>query len=325
MEVLRAVLPKSCDEVSTLRQIAKETACELVHILTIDGMGREWLRHARPWGNSEIPVVGTYYLFNNLYTAPNDLAWWWLLKCRHIDRIFISDEYWSERKVHALIRRQTSFLPDPYDPVEFEAMSQYEARAKSKLPSTGLVFLVFGDLSKRKGVAEVISAFRKAKLPAGTCLVLAGKVPGGDLDELSRLADSVSGGDRKVILRDEYIPEFQVSAYFHASDFVICNYQPNFLVSSGTSTRACAAKRPLLTVSHGVVGRAVKERSLGIVYASVGGSGLCQALEKAGEQRYKSVYGIWQKNAESVAAERTLSQYGELLLAGYQQALGYRI
>lgn len=321
-EVLRQPLPVNCDEISTLRQIAAKTSCDLVHILTIDGMGRRWLKHARPWRVDVIPVIGTYYLFNNLHTSPNDLAWWWLLNCRSINHIFISDEFWSERQIYAGIRRQVSFLPDPYDPEEFEKLGQIEARTKVDLPTGGLIYLVFGDLSKRKGVAEVVTAFRQAMLPPNAHLVLAGKVPREDLQEIAALVAAVSTAERQIILKNEYIPESLVSSYFCAADFVICNYRPDFRVSSGTCTRAFAAERPVVAVSHGVVGRRVKESNLGLTFACDGGFGLAAALADAAEARHSDRYGEWQKGAVAVARERTLAEFARYLWQGYKKVAG---
>jgi len=305
-----------------LEATADERGCDMVHILTSDGKGRRWLIESlwRKRSQRRIPLVGTYYLYSNCYKMVGGLLWDYVHYRSRVERLLISDDFLAVRRVPRWRRRYLSYLPDPWDPDEFPALTKSEAQHSIGLRPERIRFLVFGDLSWRKGISLVLEAFSRLKEPTAE-LVLAGvwsKDFGGSPEERA-IRDLVGSGRAQLL--DGYVDEKDVSPLFHASDFVLCAYQAFFAVSSNSLTRACAAGRPVIAAEHGVVGRLVREQGLGIVYPTGDAAGLTAAMErgcewvKSGRSPYRA------DRAAQVAAARTLDVFGDRLATIYREVL----
>ena len=206
------------------------------------------------------------------------------------------------------------YLPDPWDPDEFPILKQHDARMILGISSSVKVLLVFGDLSIRKGLDLIIEAINLVKY-GNFVVVMAGKISTDFKASAHWEKLLVLVGRGQVILRDEYIGEDYVSAYFCASDAVVSAYPRSFTVSSGNFTRACASARPIVVSAHGVIGRMVNLYSLGITFKTGSAKALSFALDEvlSGEAlRYSKI------NAEAISSACALECYGRRLLAAYK-------
>ena len=311
-----------CDprnELAELNEIALREHCTLVHVLSADGGGPRWIKELalHPGWRPSVPFVGTYYLYSNLYKLVSGLGWDFL-HARCFAKLLISDDYLSGRVIPPWRRRYLSYLPDPWAPEEFRKVSRSDAEALLQLPSGKKRFLLFGDLSARKGLDLIIRAAAAVPSEANFELLLVGKLEPSlrQTAEYRLLQELVESG--RATLCDQYVPEDTVSTYFYACDFVLCCYPRWFKVSSGTFTRACAAGKPVIAAAHGVIGHLVKELKLGMVFET----GSVNSLRRVFEEAYSpscNLESFFDQNAAGqLADDRSIDHYARVLLIEYQ-------
>jgi hypothetical protein len=204
--------------------------------------------------------------------------------------------------------------------VEFPLMSKSEACQRLGIESKRVRFLLFGSITERKGINLVVDSYT-AMASVETELAVVGE-----------WHDSLNGNRCKDVLRKLtarglarhhscYVPERDVSAWFCAADYVLCAYPSTFDVSSGTFTRACAAARPVITGSHGVLGRMVQAEGCGLTYETGSVRMLTATLRHA--LKVAETPEAWRMGqaGQGIAAQRTLAQYGGCLLRAYSESL----
>lgn len=307
-------------EFSRLLHEAKRQAADGVHVLTADNCMRRWATDFRVPLNRQVPIVCTYYLFHNLWGPLTGLAWDSLRVRGATRRVLVSDDYLDERMLPPWRRRYIRRLPDPWDPDEFPTIEQQTARSRLGFDTNWYLALVFGDLSARKGVETAVAAAANLGPGSRIKLVLAGSVHWDGLtrETVEALERRSAHGD--IILHDRFIPEKDVTNYFHAADVVLCPYPRNFTVSSNTFTRGCAAGRPCLTSRHGSLGRFVSERSVGRTFASEDASDLARSLvAMCGDPRWSHRDPALSDRLRRVAAERRLPNYARVLTSTYEE------
>jgi glycosyltransferase involved in cell wall biosynthesis len=315
---LRVPVTGPWGEMDALQQIARDHSCTIIHVLTGDGRPRTWLTELVRGALRPVyaKVIVTYYLYDNLHRKIRALGWDMLRYCNVIDTLLVSDDYLDRRKYPFWRRRYVSFLPDPWCPVEFEPLSKVAACEKLCVSPSKMRFLVFGDISSRKGLDIVTEAFLRFSDPCVELLV-AGRFDRSSVGSrtLVQIGALVESG--RAVLRTGYIPEADVSTYFSASDFVVCAYPATFSVSSGTFTRGCAAGKPALVPSHGVLFETVTENDCGVVFKTSSPSSLVEALRTAVALTGTERYSRMSEAARAVAEKRTLSRYAEHLMHAY--------
>lgn len=296
------------------REAVQERA-ELVHVLTFDGLLPQFLPGSLVWGR-HVPIVATHYQYSNLKHGLRRFLLRYLLKSGAVCRFLISDPALDEYPVD--LRANISFLPDPWDPNEFPRLQIDQARDLLKISNTPVVFLVFGDLSERKGLVTILRAFAAASEGRNAELLLAGVPSAECLVQLRSLPPHIRSRIREHF---RFIAEEEVSAFFFATNFVLTSYPLWFTISSGTFTRACAAGKPLLAASHGVVGQAIRQYDIGLTHEAGNvdrlTSNIRQAIDAVNTQRYNK----WSDQALHLSVERTLAVYGNALIRAYYLAI----
>lgn len=313
-------------EYAALQHTARLHQADLIHVLSIDGSIRNWLWCKPYHRQDQIPVIANYYRYDNLHRPLRRWAWWWMVQRGLVATLLISDDYWRERRYPARVRDCLRFVPDPWWEQEFPAWTLDAARERLKLAGNRRILLLFGEITWRKGADVLLRAFLEVADPATDLLLLAGRV-NGDLDHTDFHA-LLQAGQRagSVRLDAGFVPEADVSAYFHACDAVACAYPAWNQVSSGTFTRACAAGRPVLASDAGVTGRTVRENDLGFLYPADDFLSLKGALRAAlAEAVDKRTEGTFVRAAGAIAKARELAAYETALLAAYGHLVHGRI
>jgi D-inositol-3-phosphate glycosyltransferase len=243
-----------------------------------------------------------------------------MLRRSGVSTVLVSDEYLESRLLPAWRRKRLMFLPDPWDPDEFAVLPKASAREALGLPPNVPLVLMFGELSRRKGVDTMLEAL--ARLPASTSVQ--GLFAGGMCSDVRKRYDTQIAELRahgRLLWREEFVPEQDVAAYFCAADAVACPYPICFSVSSNTATRAAAAGRPIIVPNHGFLGRVAMERRIGLTFPTGDIQGLADCLmqvEQSAETQFLAEMG---ERARPLAAKRTLEHYGDALISAYSSLL----
>ena len=136
-----------------------------------------------------------------------------MLRRTRVSAVLVSDEYLESRLLPPWRRKRLMFLPDPWDPDEFAVLPMASAREALGLPAGAPIVLMFGELSRRKGIDTMLEAL--ATLPASARVqgLFAGRMcpeVRGCYDK--RIAKLRSRG--RLLWREEFVPEHDVAAYF---------------------------------------------------------------------------------------------------------------
>jgi len=295
--------------------IARKLNCTGVHFLTVDGAIRKWMLNWVP-RTIRLPAVGTYYLFSNVYNFYKGLGLKFACLFSGVDALLVSDEFMKKQEGLSA-SPCLEFLPDPWLKTEFPERSQEESRALLGLDSQMRVFLMFGELSSRKGFDIFLEAINSPEFPAHFMAVCAGRI---DKNIIARYGEIITDLIRRGRLKcyDRFIEESEISDFFYAADYVVCPYPKYFMVSSNTSTRALASGRPYITFSHGVIAETVRRLSCGyIVNGQANGLSLKNALVQIANKDLDQEYEAMAVAGKLVASSREFSVYAENLISSY--------
>jgi hypothetical protein len=297
------------DAICGLLSLAERQQCEVLHLLTIDGAARSWLRPDIALVLRRIKIVGSYYLYNNLYGARGVL--WELFSVNgYFDRLFVSDPGLRSRNVIPQLRSKLHFVPDPWDPSEFLVHDKNGARRLLKLPEEKVIFLVFG-ISLRKGVHRILDALRLIDSPK-ILIVFAGVIM-PDAVNVIAAAPNDPALVNKIRIDAGYIREIDMGLYFSAADAVICDYPKEFLVSSGVFTRCLAAGVLPIFPAHGGSYDAMRRLKVDSYYESESVVALSGIIRGVLEGRWR----FERKYLQSLASARHAKFYAGVIASGY--------
>lgn len=172
-------------------------------------------------------------------------------------------------------------------------------KAALKIEAHRRVFLLFGDLSRRKGTFELLQAadLLSEQSCRQTCLVLAGRIPAADspivLRQVARLRAS---RPLQIVAPDRFIDETEVRQYYAIADVVLLPYQRH-VGNSGVLMRAAAAGVPVLGPDYGLLGHLIRRHRLGLAIDTTSPQALAAGIERFLAQSPASLFDPAQADA----------------------------
>jgi beta-1,4-mannosyltransferase len=135
----------------------------------------------------------------------------------------------------------------PFREVYTDQLSLAEARARLDLPANARVIVSLGQIRPYKNLPHLIRTFRQ--LPdADYRLVVAGRPA---TPELAEEVVAAAGGDPRIRLALDFVPEEAVQVYLRAADLVVLPYRE--ILNSGSSILALSFARPVLVPAQGAL------------------------------------------------------------------------
>jgi glycosyltransferase involved in cell wall biosynthesis len=181
-------------------------------------------------------------------------------------------------------------LPDPVAIAPVSPQEVNDLRQQLKIEPERKIFLLFGALTSRKGIQQLLAALAllPPQLGEKLCLILVGQA---NVEKQAEIASQIAAipTDLKlqIISHYQFIAESAVQTYFQLADVVLAPYQRH-LGMSGILMLAAAAGKPVLSSDYGLMGEIVKRHRLGITIDSTKPSeiarGLTQFLLESGEE-----------------------------------------
>ena len=181
------------------------------------------------------------------------------------------------------------------------------------------MFTLFGALTERKGVCQVLDAV--ALLPVATRekvrVVLAGRIdPAVVSDVASRASLLATAGaeGRCVEIVDRHLTTPELAWLVSESSVILAPYQ-RFVGSSGVLTWAAAQRRPVIAQQYGLVGALVRDYRLGIATDTSDPSRIADAIvEVADRGRFDSV--VAKARWADFLVGRTAEEFAACVFAG---------
>ncbi|MDC0836424.1 glycosyltransferase family 4 protein [Limnospira maxima] len=160
------------------------------------------------------------------------------------------------------------YLPDPVKLDNFKPIIIDDWRKSLQIDSQRRVFLLFGALTARKGIYQLLDSI--ASLPADLCqklcILLVGESSiANSLD--SQISEICQTKPIQIIRYYQFVPESEVMAYFQIADVVLAPYQRH-VGMSGILLLAAAANKPVLCSNYGLMGEMVRRYHLGLTVDS---------------------------------------------------------
>ncbi|PSB03535.1 glycosyl transferase family 1 [Merismopedia glauca CCAP 1448/3] len=173
-------------------------------------------------------------------------------------------------------------LPDPIATTQVKVTSVDNLRERLGIDPNIQIFLVFGALTPRKGISELLEAISllSEELCDRFCLLLVGEASLENQTQfLSQIANLQQQKPIQIISHFEFVGESEVPIYFQLADLVLAPYQRH-VGMSGILLLAAAAGKPVLSSDYGLMGQVVREYQLGMVVDAGNPEAIAQGLTK---------------------------------------------
>lgn len=186
-----------------------------------------------------------------------------LLHNRMLKKLWTIDEPLKHfiDKAYPLLAERLGYLPDPAEPKS--TTNRKQARHALGIQPNVIIILVYGALSLRKGIAELLLAIQASNFPKHIHILLAGNQDEQIRDLLKQpFAQSLLKMKRLHQINYFLTEEEQYNA-FVASDIVWLGYRQHYTMS-GVIVQAGQMGLPIIACKEGLIGWLTKRYQLGI-------------------------------------------------------------
>ncbi|MGB5710943.1 MAG: glycosyltransferase, partial [Waterburya sp.] len=136
------------------------------------------------------------------------------------------------------------------------------------------IYLLFGGLSGRKGICELLEAttLLTSDLSQKLCILLVGPMgeddnPQNKLKMDHYIAEITRSQDVQIIVEDRFVPDREIQSYFKMADVILAPHQRHVGMSANL-VRAAVAQKPLLSSDYGLMGEIARQYQLGLTVDS---------------------------------------------------------
>lgn len=186
-----------------------------------------------------------------------------VLKNKFLSKLFSIDESLVEyfrNNVDSL--HNIKLLPEP---IGFDIVPDREdARRLLKLPNNTKSLLVYGSITNRKGIEQILNALLDEKFPKNVDLILAGRLHNEVLFLMNEKNIQKLIKSKRVHVFNRFIEQEEEALFFGAADIVWLGYINHF-GPSGVLIQAESAGKPIIACREGYIGWKVKKNDLGVV------------------------------------------------------------
>ena len=187
-----------------------------------------------------------------------------LLRVPTLRKVLVIDEIFYEfaKGRYGALSRKIGFAPD--FGVTESKIPRPSAREKIGIPESKKVILVYGSLTRRKGIWELLDALAEDGAPQDVCVLLAGR-PSAQLEELMKRPKYTALKQAgRLVTQFKFHDSNEERDVFSASDTVWIAYVDGFYGSSGVLHQAVLYGLPVIANGKGLIGELVARFGLGV-------------------------------------------------------------
>jgi glycosyltransferase involved in cell wall biosynthesis len=278
-------------------KIKNKNRIDVVYVPTLDWIGKATEILGSPF--SETPFVALYispkhHLNEMGLGPPGRMDWLYnklfqrLLKIKTLRQVLVIDEYFYKYciKNYGPLSKKLQYIPD------FSEVKGSDSKEKSRhqlgISFEKKILLVYGSLTRRKGIFQLIDAFLESDLPSNFILLFSGKAD-DEIRELMKTPKVIEQINlNRIVLKLYFHNEEEEYRVFKASDYCWLGYVSGFFASSGVLYQCASIGLPVIAMQNGIIGHAVKNNSLGLLIDPNDKNSIINALMKAGNTFNKS-------------------------------------
>lgn len=272
-------------------KIAKEThPFDVVYVPTLDWIAKAIELVGSPFGKTPFVVLymSPKHHRKKMGLGPESRHDWLyefcfqrLLRIKTLRSVLVIDEYFFEycKKRYGSLSKKVKFVPDFGE--LHGSVTKSGARAVLGIGSGKKVILVYGSLTKRKGIVQLVDAFLASPVSDDLVLLLAGK-PDEQIEAMMktrRMSQLVESG--RIVVLSRFQTEKEEQLVFVASDYAWLGYVSGFYGSSGVLYQAGSIGLPVIAMKDGLIGKLVERYSLGILIDPHNKNSIVEALLQA--------------------------------------------
>lgn len=248
--------------------------------------------------------------------------WYSALRHQKLTKLFCLDSL----AVDALrsLKGKTSIyaLPEPFEMPKINLdITKRINRKTLGIKDKGIVFLIFGALSYRKGIFQVLQALEllSTEKQKKSTLLLVGAVTVTETEKIYAAIERIkTNTEVQIILKDEFIPDTHLPAYFAITDVVLTLYQKH-VGSSGILIWAAAFEKPILSSNYGLMGLLALEHQLGLTVDSANPTAIKAEIETLLEEGVTEAFN--KKTAMAFAQSNCPQQFTKIITQSKQMDL----
>ena len=189
----------------------------------------------------------------------------YFVKNKNLDSLFNLDPFATDYILKNWNTEKVKFLPDP---VQLYPTTKTKSEVKISLgiDESKTVFLIFGFLDSRKGIADVMKAIGKisGETSQKGCLLIVGPWEENERKLFNiQLPKIQQTTNFQIVVKDGFVKDEDIQQYFKVADYAFALYNKHFGMSA-IMVRAAAAQKPLISSNFGLIGKIVVENELGI-------------------------------------------------------------
>ncbi|NEO98668.1 MAG: glycosyltransferase [Symploca sp. SIO2E9] len=277
------------------------------------------------------PFSGIYFRpifhysdFTNYIPSWRERIWHWrdklclsrILDNSQLQTLFCLDPF-AVKRLNKSFAGKVIHLPDPVQIPNKSQLQPENLRESLGIDSHRQIFLLFGSLTRRKGIFQLLEALLllPSNLCQQLCLVLSGvPYPQAEQELIeSKITAVCQSQPVQIISSYQFIPEQDVQTYFSLADVILAPYQRH-VGMSGILLLAAASQKPVLSSDYGLMGELVQSYKLGLAVDSTVPAEIAKGLR---EFLLKSQSKLWDSSSlksfvEQSSVERfarTIFQY----------------
>jgi glycosyltransferase involved in cell wall biosynthesis len=191
------------------------------------------------------------------------------LALRHpqVKQLFSLDPFAVKSIAQLGTRVATIPLPDPVENHDYTELDPEQLRRELGIQPGRKVFLLFGEISQRKGIYPLLEAVQSLSSEMGRqiCLLVAGPIEPSEQESVQAALDRLAASPSvQLMTRIQYVKGREVQRYFALADVILVLYQRHVGMSS-VLVHAAAAQKPVLASDYGLLGELVQRHQLGVV------------------------------------------------------------
>jgi glycosyltransferase involved in cell wall biosynthesis len=244
---------------------------------------------------SPCPVSGIYFrpsfhyhrFSTHLVSKPNRFKQWGqlaivaqILRRSQFNTLFCLDQF-AVSDIQHLTQKPIFPLADPVEIPACDANEVRTLRQQLEISRDRHVLLLFGELSGRKGVYQVLDALKLLPIAVQSqlCLVLAGPVNATAASIRAEIEQIRQTTPVQIMLCDRYIKGAEVQQFFELADTVLALYQRHVGMSS-ILVHAAAARTPVIGSNYGLMGKLIEQYQLGLAIQAEDKREIAQSIEQ---------------------------------------------